>query len=43
MTQKNATFRNAFKYIQTKNNNTLVENRSEEDEKIRGFVNAILA
>ena len=39
---QNETLRNAFEFIQAQNNYIPVEDRSEEDEKIQGFVNAIL-
>jgi hypothetical protein len=41
--QKNSAIRNAFEFIQTQNNYIPVADRSEEDEKIQRFVNAILA
>jgi len=40
---QNENLRDAFEFVQSQNNYIPVENRSEEDEKIQGFLNAILA
>ncbi len=38
----NTNLRNAFEFVQAQNNYIPVDNRSEEDEKIQRFLNAIL-
>jgi len=40
---QNENLRDAFEFVQSQNNYIPLENRSEEDEKIQGFLNAILA
>jgi hypothetical protein len=40
---QNENLRNAFEFVQSQNNYIPVYNRSEEDEKIQRFLNAILA
>jgi len=40
---QNENLRDAFEFVQSQNNYIPVNNRSEEDEKIQRFLNAILA